>query len=304
MCDSFSAATSLAARLLLAIAPFLVAALLGSLWPGGSAPLPSSLVPELPEVEAYRRVAERALFRPVSEVDAPDAWFLKEGLDAARVVDALRGRSLVAARRIGKVLLIDTSDDGPVLGLRFGMTGRLLVDGHAGVDQLVYASQRDELAWDRFVLRFDDGGDLRLRDPRRLGGVFLDLDEERLGTDVVDLTAAGLRDVLGTSVIALKARLMDQSRLAGVGNLTADEVLWRAGLDPRRPARSLSPAEVRRLHRHLRATVDDLVDRGGSHTGDLMAARLPGGTCPRDGRPLSRATVGGRTTWWCPHHQH
>ena len=261
-------------------------------------------MPELPEVEAYRRAAERALFRPVAEVDAPDAWFLKEGLDAATVVDALRGRSLVATRRIGKVLFIDTSDDGPVLALRFGMTGRLLVDGRAGVDQLVYASQRDERSWDRFVLRFDDGGDLRLRDPRRLGGVFLDLDEERLGTDVVDLTAAGLRDVLGTSVIALKARLMDQSRLAGVGNLTADEVLWRAGLDPRRPARSLSPAEVRRLHRHLRATVDDLVDRGGSHTGDLMAARLPGGTCPRDGRPLSRATVGGRTTWWCPHHQH
>jgi len=261
-------------------------------------------VPELPEVEAYRRVAERALFRPVAEVDAPDAWFLKQGLDAATVVDALRGRSLVAARRIGKVLLIDTSDDGAVLGLRFGMTGRLLVDGKAGVDQLLYASHRDEVAWDRFSLRFEDGGGLRLRDPRRLGGVFLDLDEARLGTDVVELTAAGLRKALGTSVIALKARLMDQSRLAGVGNLTADEVLWRAGLDPRRPARSLSPAEVRRLHRHLRSTVDDLVDRGGSHTGDLMAARVPGGTCPRDGRPLSRATVGGRTTWWCSHHQH
>ncbi len=260
-------------------------------------------MPELPEVEAYRRLAERALFRPVTEVYAPDAWFLKEGLDAATLGDALRGRSLMTARRIGKVLLIDTSEEGPVLGLRFGMTGRLLVDGKAGVDHLVYASERDESTWDRFGLRFADGGDLRLRDPRRLGGVFLDLEEARLGTDVVQLTAAGLRDALGSSIIALKARLMDQARLAGVGNLTADEVLWRAGLDPRRPARSLSPAEVRRLHRHLRATVEDLVERGGCHTGDLMAARLPGGTCPRDGRPLSRATVGGRTTWWCPHHQ-
>ncbi|HSH61064.1 MAG TPA: hypothetical protein VK988_15780 [Acidimicrobiales bacterium] len=130
-----------------------------------------------------------------------------------------------------------------------------------------------------------------------------DLDEARLGTDVVQLTVAGLRNALGSSVIALKARLMDQARLAGVGNLTADEVLWRAGLDPRRPSRSLSPAEVRRLHRHLGATVNDLVNRGGCHTGDLMAARIPGGTCPKDGRPLSRATVGGRTTWWCPHHQ-
>lgn len=260
-------------------------------------------MPELPEVEAYRRLAERALFRPVAEVKAPDAWFLKGGLDAAGVAGALQGRSFVAARRTGKVLLLDTSDDGPALGLRFGMTGRLLVDGRAGVDDLVYASLRDEAAWDRFVVRFEDGGELRLRDPRRLGGVFLDLDEARLGTDVAELTPAGLRDALGSSVVAVKARLMDQARLAGVGNLTADEVLWRAGLDPRRPARSLSAAEVRRLHRHLRGTVADLVERGGSHTGDLMAARVPGGTCPRDGEPLSRATVGGRTTWWCPHHQ-
>ncbi|MDQ3679645.1 MAG: formamidopyrimidine-DNA glycosylase [Actinomycetota bacterium] len=260
-------------------------------------------MPELPEVEAYRRVAEAALHRPLAHVDAPDAWFLKGGLDASTVADALVGRSFVASRRIGKVLLLDTSEGGPVLGLRFGMTGRLLVDGRAGVHQLAYASARDDTRWDRFGVRFEDGGDVRLRDPRRLGGVLLDLDEAKLGTDVVNLTPAGLRHALGTSVISLKARLMDQARLAGVGNLTADEVLWRAGLDPRRAARSLSPAEVRRLHRHLRRTVADLVDRGGSHTGDLMAARVPGGICPRDGIPLSRATVGGRTTWWCPQHQ-
>ncbi|MDP8991639.1 MAG: formamidopyrimidine-DNA glycosylase [Actinomycetota bacterium] len=260
-------------------------------------------MPELPEVEAYRRTAEAGLHRVVAAVDAPDAWFLKAGVDAATVVDALVGRSFVDARRIGKVLLLDTSGDGPVLGLRFGMTGRLLVDGRAGVDQLLYSSSREVSKWDRFTVSFADGGDLRLRDPRRLGGVYLDLDETRLGTDVAELTAAGLRDALARSSVALKARLMDQARMAGVGNLTADEVLWRAGLDPRRPAGSLTPAEIRRLHRHLRQAVTDLVDRGGSHTGDLMPARSLGGRCPRDGAPLSRATVGGRTTWWCPKHQ-
>ena len=96
---------------------------------------------------------------------------------------------------------------------------------------------------------------------------------------------------------------MDQARLAGVGNLIADEVLWRAGLDPRRPAGSLSSAETRRLHRHLHAVVDDLLERGGSHMGDLLEARLPGGVCPRDGAPLARGQVSGRTTWWCPRHQ-
>ena len=260
-------------------------------------------MPELPEVEAYRRLAEAALDRPVTGVHAPDAWFLKGGIAPRNVEEALLGRSFRSARRIGKVLLLDTSDGGPILGLRFGMTGRLLVDGRAGVDRLVYASGRPEPRWDRFGVRFADGGELRLRDPRRLGGVHLDLDEDRLGPDVAELTPAGLRKVLATSNVALKARLMDQARLAGVGNLTADEVLWRAGLDPRRPARSLSEAEVRRLHRHLRRTVDDLVERGGSHTGDLMPARVAGGACPRDATPLARATVGGRTTWWCPEHQ-
>ena len=96
---------------------------------------------------------------------------------------------------------------------------------------------------------------------------------------------------------------MDQARLAGVGNLIADEVLWRAGLAPGRRAGELSPAELRRLHRHLAAALADMSERGGSHTGDLMEHRRAGGTCPRDGQPLRRDTVGGRTTWWCPAHQ-
>ena len=261
-------------------------------------------MPELPEVEAYRALAEAALDRAVEAVEAPDAWILKGGLDAGAVAAALTGRSFTAVRRLGKLLLLDTSDGaGPVLGLRFGMTGRLVVDGRAGVDKLLYSSDRGLSAWDRFAVRFADGGDMRLHDPRRLGGVFLDPDEDRLGTDVLSLTPAGLRVALGRSTAPLKARLMDQAHLAGLGNLLADETLWRAGLDPRRPAGSLAPAELRRLHKHLRAAVAELIARGGSHAGDLMPARAPGGTCPRDGTPLSRATVGGRTTWWCPQHQ-
>ncbi|MDP9387847.1 MAG: formamidopyrimidine-DNA glycosylase [Actinomycetota bacterium] len=259
-------------------------------------------MPELPEVEAYRSLAERALGRTVAAVEAPDGWFLKRGADAAALAAALTGQLLTAARRRGKLLLLDTSG-GPVLGLRFGMTGRLLVDGRAGVDRLLYSSGRELEAWDRFALRFADGGDLRLRDPRRLGGVFLDPDESALGVDALAVTPAGLGAALGTSTAPLKARLMDQAHLAGVGNLVADETLWRAGLDPRRPASSLTPAELRRLHRHLRETMAALMAAGGSHAGDLMPARVAGGLCPRDGAPLARGRVGGRTTWWCPLHQ-
>ncbi|MDP9071856.1 MAG: formamidopyrimidine-DNA glycosylase [Actinomycetota bacterium] len=259
-------------------------------------------MPELPEVEAYRRLAEAALGRPIVEVDAPDAWFLKGGVDAKALRAALLGHPFTAARRIGKLLLLDISGGG-VLGLHFGMTGRLVLDGRPGVDRLLYSSQRDASAWNRLTLRFADGGELRVRDPRRLGAVYLDPDESRLGPDVLELTPSRLRHVLAASTTPLKARLLDQARLAGVGNLLADEALWRAGLDPRRPAGSLTPAELRRLHRHLRGTVEDLIDRGGSHTGDLVPARSPGGACPRDGAPLSRSRVGGRTTWWCPVHQ-
>ena len=262
-------------------------------------------MPELPEVESYRGLAERAaLHRPVVKVHAPDAWYLKHGLDAASLDAHLRGRRFTAARRIGKLLLLETDGgDGPVVGLRFGMTGRLVVDDAVGVEELIYSSNRPERAWDRVTIRFDDGGELRMRDPRRLGGIELDPDEARLGADARTITPAALRDALAGSVAPLKARIMDQARVAGVGNLIADEALWRAGLAPTREARSLDANELRRLHRHLRATVEDLIGRGGSHTGDLLPHRQPGGRCPKDGTGLVRATVGGRTTWWCPKHQ-
>ena len=262
-------------------------------------------MPELPEVEAYRRLAEeRALGREVAEVGAPDGWYLKGGADAAAVTAALVGRRFTAARRIGKLLLLDTDGGaGPVVGLRFGMTGRLLVDDNDAVGELLYTSKADRPEWDRFSLRFDDGGVLRMQDPRRLGGVALDPPEARLGVDAAAVTPAELRRILAPSAAPLKARLMDQAHLAGVGNLIADEALWRAGLHPRRPAKELSAAEVRRLHTHLRSAIADLTERGGSHTGDLRVHRSPGGRCPKDGTPLERATVGGRTTWWCSRHQ-
>ena len=261
-------------------------------------------VPEMPEVEAYRRLAEqRALRRRIASVDASDGWFRKRGVTEEELVDALVGARFTETGRIGKLLLV-TVDSGHVLGLRFGMTGRLLVDGHDAVGRLLYTSAREFEAWDRFIVRFTDGGDLRIRDPRRLGGVELDPDVSRLGVDVLDLTFARLRDALGESAAPLKARLMDQARIAGIGNLMADEALWRAGLHPARAARSLSTAELRRLHTHLRRTVTDLLERGGSHEGDVIAHRSAGGCCPRDGAPLSRTTVGGRTSYWCPKHQH
>jgi formamidopyrimidine-DNA glycosylase len=178
-----------------------------------------------------------------------------------------------------------------------------MVDGAVSIDELIYSSSRPDPTFERFGLTFADGGSMVMIDPRRLGGVELEPDESRLGPDAESVGTAGLRDALAASRVALKARLMDQRRLAGIGNLTADELLWRASLSPVREAGSLTSVEVRRLRRHLREVLADLDEQGGSHTGILMEHRRPGGVCPRDGALLRRDSIGGRTTWWCPRHQ-
>jgi formamidopyrimidine-DNA glycosylase len=257
-------------------------------------------VPELVEIERYRLLADRIVGRTIAKVDAPDAWYIKDGNSPRTIARVLKGKTITATRRIGKLLLVDT--DGPTIGMRFGMTGRLIVDGVEGIDELIYSSKRKDPAWDRFALIFTDGSRLAINDPRRLGGVGLDPREAHMGVDAGDVSLDELRTALQSDA-PLKARLMTQTRLAGVGNLTADEVLWRAGLAPERAARSLGADELKALHKHLKATLRDLHKRGGSHTGDLIPHRKPGGRCPRDGAALKRATVGGRTTWWCPEHQ-
>jgi formamidopyrimidine-DNA glycosylase len=259
-------------------------------------------VPELVEVELYRRLAERVVGRFVERVDAPDPWFLKGATSVEALVATLVGGRTVGSRRRGKLLLLDTAG-GAVLGIRFGMTGRLVVDGQAAIERLEYSSGRDDPAWTRFALGFTDGGELRVVDPRRLGGVELDPSESALGADARDLSIGGFRDALAGARGPVKARLLDQRRIAGVGNLVADEVLWRASIDPGRDIATLDAADLRRLHQHLVETVTLLLERGGSHLGDLHPARQAGGLCPRDGSPLQRRTVGGRTTWSCPRHQ-
>ena len=118
------------------------------------------------------------------------------------------------------------------------------------------------------------------------------------------MTLKPFRQLVSTSSAPLKARLMDQGKLAGLGNLLADDTLYRAGLAPDRPANSLADDEIARLHRSMRRSIEQLGRRGGSHTGDLQPQRVRGGHCPKDGAELRRADVGGRTTYWCPEHQH
>ncbi len=146
------------------------------------------------EVEYYRRLAERALDRRITSVRVPDPHCLGDHLSAPALRRALVGRRLEAARRRGQLLVFDS--DGPRVGLRFGMTGGLVVDDQAAIDRLLYSSGTSAPKWVRLRVGFADGGSLALHDPRRFGRVVLEPDEEALGPDALEVTAGGLRAAL------------------------------------------------------------------------------------------------------------
>ncbi len=277
-------------------------------------------MPELPEVETARAAIERgALHRRIVDVDDSDTYVCRPHAPG-EIRAALLGRELTETHRQGKSIWCDTSGDsasvapGPELALHLGMSGHIIITrpGHEivdGGDWLATGRRRDQArnpgnpVWNRFTLTFDDGGELRLFDPRRLGRVRLDADHAALGPDAEHATLAQFRERVGRGTAPVKARLLDQSVVAGVGNLLADETLWQARIDPTRPSGELDDDELARLRRVLRAATRRALKRGGVHTGDVIPHRRRGGRCPRCGAELMRATVGGRTTFWCPVEQ-
>ena len=277
-------------------------------------------MPELPEVETARRlIADQALQRRIVDVDDSDSYVGRPHAPG-ELRSALTGRSLTAAHRQGKTIWLETSalgeagavgrvtGGGPELGIHLGMSGRIVVTGPDGSvaeggDPRPYGARAVKPAWSRFTLRFADGGSLVLLDPRRLGRVRLHPDIGKLGPDAAQVTPAEFRALISKGTVAVKARLLDQSKIAGIGNLLADEILWQARVSPLQPAGSLSAAEAGRLYRALQAAVASAIANGGAHTGEIIAARHPGGTCPRDGAPMVHGTVGGRSTWWCSREQ-
>jgi formamidopyrimidine-DNA glycosylase len=241
-------------------------------------------MPELPEAERARLTMEGAIGREIVAVDDRDSYVCRTHAPG-EIADALSGHALAGAFRRGKFLWAET-DDGPTLGLHLGMAGRILLDPD------------DTTRWDRFTLAFADGGRLVLRDKRRLGRAVLNPDYSHVGPDAATVGRAEFRRLIGTGRAPIKARLLDQGAISGVGNLLADQALWSARIAPRRIVSSLSEDDLDRLRRELRAAVRSAIRLGGVHTGRFVPARREG-ACPRDGHPLSRATIGGRTTIWC-----
>ena len=256
-------------------------------------------MPELPEVEHDRRVlAEQAAGRLIERTVTTDPGILRNASPTA-LDRALRGHRFEEPERHGKWLLAWTT--GPAVLIHFGMTGDLIpADGREGRHR-----------HDRVIFELDRG-ELRYRNMRKLGGVWLAHDREEaaailgpLGPDALTLDRRGFRALLARRRGRVKAALMDQRLLAGIGNLLADEALWRAGLHPARRIEDLGPEERDRLFDAIRAVLRTSVERFDHlPSGWLIHVRgRPEAACPRCGTPLGRTVVGGRTTYFCPYHQ-
>lgn len=254
-------------------------------------------MPELPDVEGFRSVlAEHGTGRRVERVTVADAGVLR-GVSARRLDRSLRGRRFGDPDRWGKWLIART--DGPALLMHFGMTGGLR-----------WASPGEERHRHDRVVFAVDGGEIRFRDMRKLQGITL---AERpasigrvlagLGPDALGIGRADFDRALGTARRAVKAALIDQAVIAGLGNLLADEICWRARIHPRRPVRELDPADRARLHARMGRVLRDAIPAGrvpassGWLTGSRDSDRA---RCPRCGATLAKGRVAGRGTVWCP----
>jgi formamidopyrimidine-DNA glycosylase len=268
-------------------------------------------VPELPEVESARAVIERnGLCRRIADVDDSDSFVCRPYLPG-EIRHVLLGSEFRTAMRRGKSMWcqVGPAAEGLTLGIHLGMSGKIVIaspDGTEtdGGDYWERGRQPGDYRWARFTVTFADGGRLLLVDPRRLGRVRLNPPVDELGPDAQLITPAQFRAALGAGTAApVKARLMDQHRIAGIGNLLADEILWRARIHPARPVGTLTAPEQVRLLRATRDAIRAALQDGGVHTLAVIPQRRRGGTCPRDHAPMTSGKVDGRTTWWCSAEQ-
>ena len=273
-------------------------------------------MPELPEVETVRATLEPALVgRRFERVEIADPRVTRP-VDPDEVALELQGEVVDAVERRGKYLVFRFRS-GRVLLIHLRMTGSLLHARNGSLEDDPYR---------RAVVSLDDGSDIMYRDVRRFGTwLLLEPEEEaeyllqRLGEEPLGdrFTTAALTARLRGRRAPIKAALLDQRAAAGLGNIYADEALWRARIHPLRPAGSLQPPELRRLHRSIRDALRAGIARqgttlrdyrtpngdAGSMQEELRVYGREGEPCPRCGTAIFKTRAGGRGTWFCPHCQ-
>lgn len=257
-------------------------------------------MPELPDVEGFRRyMARHASGKRITGVRVPSPAILRN-TNPQGLSRALKGRVLTKPNRRGKWLLAPAGRT--TLILHFGMTGGFQWTSHP----------ENEGRFDRVILEFADG-ELRYHNVRMLGGVWTVRREDeveqvtgKLGPDAASVDADEFEEMLNGRRGGIKAALMNQRMIAGIGNELSDEILWQARVHPSRAVSSLGLRKRRDLYDAMRRVLVESMRRGRipRHPGWLTSQRgVRDPTCPRDGRRLTKTTVAGRTSYWCPRDQ-
>jgi formamidopyrimidine-DNA glycosylase len=257
-------------------------------------------MPELPDVEGFRRYFNRfAAGERIERLEVRDRVLLRNSSPqvAGRL---LGGHAFERARRHGKWLVAPAG--GPLVLMHFGMTGELAWTAGGGRPH----------RHDRLVFHLASGT-LGYRNMRKFGGVWVARDRAGaesvmgpLGPDALDVSRQNFAGVIGGRRGRIKPLLMNQKAVAGVGNLLADEILWRTRVNPQRPANRLSRRKVDEIYEAMQATSRESSRHGRiPHESGWITAvrdrREP--RCPRCDARMRRGTIGGRTACWCPRCQ-
>jgi len=259
-------------------------------------------MPELPDVEIFKRYLDAtSLHQRIEDVEVRNAYILKEitGRELAR---GLKGRQFESSRRHGKHLFV-RADDKLWLRLHFGMTGSL--------DYF----KKDEQAprHTRLLFVFTNNHRLAFDDQRQFGqiGLVKDVDEflkkRAIGPDALHLDLGRFRKILGKHRGAVKSILLNQQFIAGIGNIYADEILFRLRVHPATETSGLGDKDLAKLFHAtryiLKKAIAGKADVNKMPKSWLLPHRGKGSKCPRCGTKLRSAKIGGRTAWFCPRCQ-
>ena len=256
-------------------------------------------MPELPDVEVFRRyIDSTSLHQKIESVEVRDGRILG-GVSARELQSALKGRTFESTRRHGKNLFV-VLDGGGWLLMHFGMTG-----------DLEYFEDRDlDPPHDRVLISFDNGYHLAFQDQRMFGRVDLVEDpesfvrEKKLGPDSLELDPASFRERFEGRKGSVKAALMNQQVLAGVGNIYSDEILFQARLHPETRIEQLDDAALQKLFEEPRRVLETAIEReaNSQELPDhfLLPHRREGERCPRSNGEIRSLKAAGRTAYYCP----
>jgi len=265
-------------------------------------------MPELPEVETYRRYFEEtSLYQPIVDVYVQDTKLLTTDYDV--LVEKLRNKQFIGTKRIGKNLFAQL--DAPYwLHFHFGMTG----------DLAYFRDEEDTPRFARIVFRFANGFKLGFLCPRKFEriGIVENIDEyltrKKINKDALEISVEELSKTLKKKNAPIKSVLLDQSTVAGIGNWIVDDVLFQAKIHPERISSQLSGNEIVEIHKAIKLVIQTAIDCQANYddfpTNFLIHARGWGiqkneliGKCPDCGEQISITKVGGRTTFFCPTRQ-